>query len=120
MEKENMMESEALGTEAEQQSECPPASETPSKDRFLKKCDEIYEAWDKAAKRLKKDLSACCKNPYIRKTTTCKVEIFRSREDTTPIDSFETENKQGFSLSTFLMASGVALLLACCMPKMRK
>ena len=108
-----MMETEALQEETKQ---AEPEVKT-CEDLFLQKCDEVYQAWSDTVKRLRDDMNACGGNPYIRETTIHKVEIFKSPNDTTPIDTFETKKVQGVSLCTLLMAGGMALILSCCAPK---
>ena len=92
-------------------------AQCPCKEQFLKKCEEIHDAWTSTATRVKKSLKACGGNPYIKETTVYKVEVFRNREDKEPVDTFVTEKSQGFSLSTLLLAGGAALILSCCAPK---
>ena len=113
MENEKILESEGVQAEATQQSKKTDIPRVPCKDLFLQKCNEIYEEWDKTTSRLKKDWVACNGNPYIRETKIHRIEIFRNPNDTQPVDTFENKKVQGASLSTILMASGVALLLSC-------
>ena len=85
----------------------------PCKKKFLKKCDEVHGAWNRATARLKKDWKACCGNPFVRQTTVHKVEVFRTSEDQEPVDTFEIKHSHGVSARIFLMAVGTTLILSC-------
>ena len=59
--------------------------------------------------RLKNDLAAAGKNPYIQREHTCRIHLYRKKGDTEPIDSFEANTTHGFSARAMLLL-GAALL----------
>lgn len=106
--------------------ECETAEETEcectcsKKEALLKKCAEVKEACKNTAVRLKDNWKECGCNAYIRETTTYKVEIYKNREDTTPVDVYETEKSNGFSLKTVAIAGAAMLAVGCCVGKLAK
>lgn len=90
------------------------------KEALQKKCAEVKEACKSKALRLKNDWMECGSNAYVRETTTYKVEIFKSREDATPVDTYETQKTVGFSLKAAAVAGVAALAVGCCIAKLAK
>ena len=84
-----------------------------AKDKFLKKCDEVKSACQKTAERLKNDWNECGANAYIRETTTYKIELYKNREDTTPVDSYTTVKSNDVSLKMLALVGGATILLSC-------
>ncbi len=81
-----------------------------AKDTVQEKYDEARLACKDLMDRLNYDLQQTGYNPYIRTTTTRKIEVLRSSTDPNPVDVFEFENTKGFSLRS--MAITVALVAA--------
>ena len=73
-------------------------------------CSQLWE-------RLGRAWRATDHKPYIKKTTSCRVEIYRQPLDTEPIDSLCTEKSHSFSLRGLLLigAATMAVIgIACC------
>ncbi len=61
--------------------------------------------------RLKKDWKACGGKAYIKQTSTCRVELYKSKNDAKPFDSFQTERTKTCTLQTLALL-GVGFLIA--------
>ena len=95
--------------------ECEEEEVLKAKDKFLKKCNEVKSACQKTADRLKNDWNECGANAYIRETTTYKIELYKNREDTTPVDSYTTVKSNDVSLKMLALVGGATILLSCCL-----
>jgi len=83
------------------------------KEFFEKKCRELEEACCQFTNRLKADWEASDGNPYIKKIDVCRVEIYKSKDDEEPIDTFETKKEQGFTLRSLLALGAISLVAIC-------
>lgn len=90
-----------IGDEAEEEVAC---------DSLAAKCDEIRAVCRDTVNRLARDLEATNYNPYIRSTTTYRYEILKKSTDEEPVDVFEFQRTNGFSLRA--MAITTALVAA--------
>ena len=65
--------------------------------------------------RLKNDFLAAGMNPYIKRDHTCRINLYRKKGDTEPIDCFESKSEHGFSArAMFLLGAtllGICLLI---------
>ncbi len=82
-------------------------------DQIAQKCREIKELCAKTASRLADDWRETNGNPYIRQTRTTKIEIFRTPNDETPVDTFQTTDVKSYSLRALAIATGIASILFC-------
>ena len=64
-------------------------------------------------KRLRTDWRAIGKNPYIKQTSTLRLDLYRSSEDEEPIDSFYTESVKSYSLKKMALIGLGAIALVC-------
>ena len=69
------------------------------------------------AQRLKSDLLAARRNPYIQREHSCRIHLYRKKGDTEPIDSFEANTTHSFSARALLLLGG-AILTVCLMKRM--
>lgn len=46
-------------------------------------------------------------NPYLKRTRTCEIALYRDRQDTAPIDSMKTQSVRGASWRSMLIALGI-------------
>lgn len=83
------------------------------KDMLARKCREVKDACRSTADRLAKDLKETCGNPYVKCTSTCRVDIYKHPDDETPIDTFYTEKVKATSLRALAVAGTVAFALMC-------
>ncbi len=90
------------------------------KEFFEKKCREMEETCCKFTNRLKADWEASDGNPYIKKIDVCRVEIYKSRDDEEPIDTFETKKEQGLTLRSLLALGAVSLVAICTLKRWLK
>ena len=74
-----------------------------SYQKIKNSCKQIFA-------RLKKDWKACGKNTHIKQTTICRVELYKSKNDTTPIDTFQAQKTKECSLRAMALL-GVGLLI---------
>ncbi len=98
-------------TEIEQE-----AVETPAeskKELIARKCREAKEACQSTANRLVEDWKETSGNPYIKQTLITQVDIYRSPEDETPIDTFRTEQVKGYSARSLAILGAAAVVVAC-------
>ena len=79
---------------------------------FAQKCKEVTEACRNTASRLVSDWKATDGKPYVKQTTVCRVDIYRSPNDKTPIDSFYTERVKTYSarITSILGTAAVAAI----------
>ena len=89
----------------------PPRSRKKVKEQLKKTCCEVSDLCQKTAKRLAKDLKQTNGNPYLKHTSTCRIELYRSPEDEHPIDSFGTECTKSCSARALAVLGGAAILL---------
>lgn len=79
------------------------------------KCREAEDACKQTMERLKNDWKATDGNPYLRSTSSCRLDIYRAEGDEEPIDSFTFEKSNGCSLralgaaTALLTVTGLAL-----------
>ena len=90
----------------------PTATES-RKDMIARKCREVKDACRSTADRLAKDLKETCGNPYVKCTSTCRVDIYKHPDDETPIDTFYTEKVKATTLRALAVAGTVAFALMC-------
>ena len=50
-------------------------------------------------------------NPYLKRTRTCEVALYRNPQDDTPIDSMKTQSVRGGTLRSMLTALGLGMLI---------
>ncbi len=67
--------------------------------------------------RLKNDFLKAGNNPYIRREHTCRINLYRQKDDTEPIDSFEANTSHGFSARAILLL-GASLLGICLLTRL--
>ena len=84
-----------------------------AQNQIAEKCREIKELCAKTANRLADDWRETNGNPYIRQTHTTKIEIFRTPNDETPVDTFQTTDVKSYSLRALAIATGIASILFC-------
>ena len=73
-------------------------------------CGNARKKVIKAVNRLCRDWKEGAGNPYIKKTSTTRVEIYRSPTDKTPIDRFQLERTKNVSACA-LAAVGACLIV---------
>lgn len=83
-------------------------------ETFARKCREVSDACRSTADRLATAWKKTKGRPYVRQTTVCRVEVYDSPHDETPVDVFYTEKTKGYSAKTFAVIGTVtvALMLA--------
>ena len=91
-----------------------------AKDNLQEKYDVAKSACKGLIERLSYDLEQTGYNPYIRSTTTRKIEILRSAEDTEPVDVFEFEKTAGFSLRAMAITAAVVAVADVAVAKILK
>jgi hypothetical protein len=74
-------------------------------------CKTFKSRCQNMASRLKKDWKACGKNPYIKQKASCRIELYRAKQDTQPIDSFEAKSEKSYPLRTVALL-GIGVLIA--------
>ena len=65
----------------------------------------------KSLQRLAKDVCTCNGNPYIKDTLSYQVELYKTPQDTTPIDRFQLQKSKGCSLRTLGLIASAAVVL---------
>ncbi|MBQ9807011.1 MAG: hypothetical protein IJW49_10985 [Clostridia bacterium] len=76
------------------------------------RCKKIKKSCCDTFDRLKKDWKSCGATPYIKQTRTCRTELYKSKNDTKPIDSFQTERTKACSLQTLALLGAGLLIVA--------
>ena len=90
------------------------AVETESKkEKIARKCREVKDACQSTASRLVSDWKETAGNPYIKQTHITQVEIYRSPDDDTPIDTFRTEQTKSYSARSLAVLGAAAVVVAC-------
>ena len=77
----------------------------------------------KIIKRLGDAIGACNKNPYFKQTCIYQTDIYKSKRDTTPVDSIRMEHTASASLCALAImgaAIGGAMLLMKCICKKKE
>ena len=74
-------------------------------------CQTAKKVAKKTVRRIMRDWKACDGKPYIRQTTSHRVDIYKSKKDTEPIDSFESETVRSYALCSLALL-GAGLLFA--------
>ena len=82
-------------------------------DLISQKCRELKAICKQTVSRIADDWRETNGNPYIRQTTTYKVEIFRNPNDETPIDTFQKTDVKSYSFRALAIATGVAAVIFC-------
>lgn len=82
-------------------------------DLFAQKCREVTEACRNTASRLVSDWKETDGRPYVKQTTVCRVDIYRSPDDETPIDSFCTERVKTYSARAMAIVGTAAVAVLC-------
>lgn len=80
---------------------------------FAQKCKEVTEACRNTASRLVGDWKATDGKPYVKQTTVCRVDIYRSPEDETPVDTFCTERVKTYSARALAIVGTAAVAVIC-------
>ena len=88
--------------------------------KLAKKCKCAKTFCKNTAERIKRDWKQTQGKPYIKKTNHCKVEVFESATDDTPVDTFQTTETKAYSLYTLAIAGGIAAALFCVSKKFFK
>ena len=73
----------------------------------------LRQACKSVKKRLRADWRASGKNPYLKQTSTMRLDLYRSHGDVEPIDSFYTESVKSYSLKTVALIGLGAVVLVC-------
>ena len=81
------------------------------KDRFAEKYREARKTCRSAYERIREDLRQTNWNPYIRVKTTRRYELYRSENDSEPIDSFVLERSGGCNLRALMITAGILTVL---------
>ena len=89
-------------------------------DRLSRKCQEVKDACCETINRIACDLKETNYNPYIKQTRITRVEIYRSCDDTEPIDTFETTDVKSYSAKALLVAGAATALLVAASGKIVK
>ncbi|MBQ1230270.1 MAG: hypothetical protein IIX80_04460 [Clostridia bacterium] len=100
-------------TELTECEELPFDEELTCKEKFTQKCQEVKDACNKTVARIVDDWKETAGNPYIRQTNITKIEIFRSPEDETPVDVFQTTNVRSYSARAMALVGTAALAFTC-------
>ncbi len=79
------------------------AEDSPEDDALANTCRTV-------ADRIVADWKEAGGNPYIKKISTCRVDIYRKPTDATPIDSYYTEHVKGYSLGKLVLIGAAATL----------
>lgn len=77
------------------------------REDFMTKYREAQETCRKTVERLANDLKETGGNPYIRATSTFRYDLYRSADDTEPVDTFVFERTNGCSLRALALATGL-------------
>ena len=80
-----------------------------ARDALQEKYEEARIACKDMIERITYDMQQTNNNPYIRTTTTRRIEILRKSTDTEPVDVFEFEKTSGFSLRAIAISAAVVL-----------
>ena len=89
---------------------------TGAKDTYRvakEKCISAKDSCCTTAQRLVNDWKETAGNPYIKHTCINKVEIYRNAQDETPIDVFENERVQAYSLRALALVGTASMLFTC-------
>ena len=89
---------------------------TGAKDKYQiakEKCVSAKETCCNTAERLVNDWKETAGNPYIKHTCINKVEIYRDPADETPVDSFETEKVNAYSMRAVALVGAASMLFTC-------
>ena len=85
------------------------------------KCRQLKNACAAAMDRLTRDWKTANKNPFLKQSTVCRVDVYRRPMDTEPMDSFCTEQSHSCTLRALLMmgaaAAAIITLVHCCSKK---
>lgn len=81
-------------------SECPPLEGEDKKAEELLHCI-------KSRLGAQKKKRPC--NPYVQRTRTCQIALYRNPQDDTPIDSMKTETVRGATWRSLLIGAGAIL-----------
>ena len=77
------------------------------------KCVEAKNACRTTAGRVLNDLKETAGNPYIKYTTTRRLEVYRNAEEETPVDVFENQKTETYSLRTLALIGTASVLFTC-------
>lgn len=69
---------------------------------------------------IKKSWNSSCKNPYIRCQRTHEIQVFRTQNDSEPIDSYRCDKSTSFSLCAFGIAAVSAIAMAALLSGMKR
>ena len=83
------------------------------KELFVQKCREVTDACRITANRLVNDWKETDGKPYVKQTTMCRVDIYRSPEDETPVDTFCTERVKTYSARALAIVGAAAVAVIC-------
>ena len=88
-----------------------PTRANPSPEPLRNRCKKIKDQCKQTANRLKKDWKACGKKPYIKQKVSCRIELYKSKNETQPVDTFEAETEKSYPLRTVALI-GIGLMIA--------
>ena len=88
------------------------AEESP-KEKLTRKCREVKEVCLSTADRLIDDWKKTEGKPYIKQTTTCRLDIYKDPNDETPVDTFYTEKIKTCSVRTLAIVGTAAFAVMC-------
>lgn len=80
---------------------------------FAQKCKEVTDACRHTANRLVNDWKETDGKPYVKQTTVCRVDIYRSPEDEIPVDTFCTERVKTYSARAMAIIGTAAVAVMC-------
>lgn len=83
------------------------------KAQFTKKCNEVKDTCRQTADRLVVDWKATDGDPYLKYTKSHRLEVYRTPEETVPVDTFESRFESKGFLRAMLLVSAASVLITC-------
>ena len=77
------------------------------------KCVEATNTCRTTAGRLLNDWKETAGNPHIKYTCVNRLEIYRTPEDETPVDVFENQKTESYSLRSLAIIGAASVLFTC-------
>ena len=84
-----------------------------AKEMISRKCREVKDACMSTADRLIDDWKKTDGKPYIKQTTTCRLDIYKNPDDETPVDTFYTEKVKTCSVRALAIVGTAAFAVMC-------
>ncbi len=81
-------------------------------EKIAQKCVELKSTIGDTVSRLARDWKATNGNPYIKCTRTTQVDVYRSPDDTEPVDTFRAQRVDAFSARTLAITSAATFLVS--------